>query len=88
MNEENYQKKNKELIAKMKKREKLILNSLENNRKSKMLEKQRAISQMIEKENSAREKVRKYLEFQENERLKFEQSTLEKRKNIFFLIFF
>ena len=78
MNEENYQKKNKELIAKMKKREKLILDSLENSRKNKMLEKQRAISQLIEKENSAREKIKQHLLSQENERLKFEQLTTEK----------
>ena len=77
-NEENYQKKNKELIAKMKKREKLILNSLENSRKNKMLEKQRAISQLIEKETSAHEKIKQHFITQENERLKFEKLTNDK----------
>ena len=78
MNEENYQKKNKALIAKMKKREKLILDSLENNRKNKMLQKQRAISQLMEKENSAREKIKQHFITQENDRLRFEKLTAEK----------
>ena len=41
--EESYRKKNKDLINKLKKKEKLLLTSLENNQKTRMLERQKAI---------------------------------------------
>ena len=79
--EETYQKKNKDLINKLKKKEKLLLTSLENNQKTRMKERQKAIESMMEKEKLARENVGKFLIQQEKDRLKLQTDTDKKSKN-------
>ena len=78
--EETYQKKNKDLQTKLKKKEKLYLTSLEQNQKTKMEERQKAIEAMAEKEKLARENVEKFLEKQEKDRQKFQSDNIDKSK--------
>ena len=80
--EEKYQKKNKDLINKLKKKEKLLLTSLENNQKTRMKERQKAIESMMEKEKLARENVEKFLIQQEKDRLKLQTDTDKKSKKL------
>ena len=80
--EEAYQKKNRDLINKLKKKEKLLLTSLENNQKTRMKERQKAIESMMEKEKLARENVEKFLEQQEKDRLKLQYETDKKSKKL------
>ena len=70
----------KELINKLKKKEKLLLTSLENNQKSRMLERQKAIETMMEKEKAARKNVENFMEQQEKDRQKLQANTDEKSK--------
>lgn len=78
--EETYQKKNKDLQTKLKKKENLYLTSLEATQKTKMEERQKAIEEMIRKENLARENVAKYMIQQEKDRQKFQSDNIEKSK--------
>ena len=78
--EETYRKKNRDLINKLKKKEKILLTSLENNQKTKMLERQKAIEAMIEKENLAKKNVENFLQKQEKERLQLQHNTEGKSK--------
>lgn len=78
--EENYQKKNSDLMRKLKKKEGIYLTSLENNQKTRMKERQKAIDSMMEKEKMAIENVEKFLEKQERDRLQFEKDSNEKSK--------
>ena len=71
--EETYQKRNKDLIEKLKRKEKVLLTSLQNKQKSRMKERQKAIESMMEKERIARENVEKYLIKQEKDRLSLEK---------------
>ena len=73
--EETYKKKNDELIAKLKQKEKLLLTSLQNKQKTRMKERQKAIEAMMEKERLARENVEKYMKKQEKERLQLEKDS-------------
>jgi hypothetical protein len=84
--EENYKKKNRDLVNKLKKKEKLLLTSLENSQKSKMMERQKVIESMIEKEKLARKNVENFLQQQEKDRQKLEHNTNEKSKSYFYLI--
>ena len=87
--EETYRKKNRDLINKLKKKEKLLLTSLENNQKTKMLERQKAIESMIEKEKLAKKNVENFLQKQEEERLQLQHNTDGKSKQIkIYIIYF
>ena len=78
--EETYQKKNKDLMNKLIKKEKLLLTALENNQKSKMKERQKAIDLMMEKEKLAKKNVENFLEQQEKDRQKLQEDTNGKSK--------
>ncbi len=78
--EEDYQKKNRELMRKLQNRDKLLITALENKEKDKMKEKQRAIAVMIEREIQAKVKVEKHLAEQEKQRIKFEKDIHKKSK--------
>jgi hypothetical protein len=78
--EETYRKKNRDLVNKLKKKEKLLLTSLENNQKTRMLERQKAIESMIEKEKTARKNVENFMQKQEKDRQKLQKDTDGKSK--------
>ena len=78
--EETYQKKNKELQKKLRKKEQLFLTSFEQTQKTKMEERQKAIEAMVEKEKLARENVEKFLVQQEKDRQQFQLDNYEKCK--------
>ena len=80
LREETYQRKNAELKKKLKKKEQVLITSLENKQKDKMKEKQRAIAEMIEKENQAKKNIEKFMEEQEKNRLQFEKEIHDKSK--------
>ena len=84
--EETYQKKNKELVKRLKQKEKLLMTSLENNQKTRMKERQKAIETMVQREKIAREKVAKSMTKQEKDRCKLQLATQDK-SNLFFIIF-
>ena len=81
LREETYQRKNAELKQKLKKKEQVLITSLQNKQKDKMKEKQRAIAEMIEKENQAKKNIEKFMEEQEKVRLQFEKDIHNKSKN-------
>ena len=66
--EETYQKKNKELIKKLKRKDQILLTALKNSQQSKMKERQKMIEAMMEKEKKSRQNVQKFLDKQEKER--------------------
>ena len=76
--EETYKKKNDELKRKLKKKEQVLITSLQNKQKDKMKDKERAIAELMEREKTARENVEAFLIEQEKERLQFEKETQEK----------
>jgi len=78
--EESFRKKNRDLINKIKKKEKLLITSLENNKKNRMQERQKTIDLMIEKEKAAKENVEKYLIKQEKDRQKLQIDIDKKSK--------
>ena len=78
--EESYRKKNKDLINKLRKKEKLLLTSLENNQKTRMIERQKAIDSMMEKEKLARKNVENFMQQQEKDRQKLQNTTNKKSK--------
>lgn len=80
LREETYQRKNAELKQKLRKKEQVLITSLENKQKDKMKEKQKAIAEMIEKENQAKKNVEKFMEEQEKLRLQFEKDIHDKSK--------
>ena len=82
LKEEIYQKKNEELKQKLKKKDMILITSLENKQKDKMEEKRRIITEMIEKENKAKKNIEQFMIEQEKIRLQFEQDINKKSKNI------
>ena len=78
--EETYKKKNRDLINKLKNKEKLLLTSLENNQKTRMMERQKVIESMIEKEKLAKKNVENFLLKQEKARQKLQNDTDGKSK--------
>ena len=84
LREETYQRKNAELKQKLRKKEQVLITSLENKQKDKMKEKESAIAQLMEKEKIAKENVEKFMEEQEKLRLIFEEETQQKRMYIYF----
>ena len=83
--EETYQKKNKELVKKLNKKDKILLSALKNNQKNKMKERQKIIDLMMKKEKAARENVEKFLIKQEKERQALEVNTNGKSNYTFYL---
>lgn len=73
--EQNYLKKNKDLMKRLNKKESLWITGLENQRNDKRKEKERILAQMLKKEKMAKENVEKFIEFQEKLRLDFEKET-------------
>lgn len=73
--EETYQRKNKELIKRLKKKDQILLTALKNKQKSKMKECQKIIEAMMEKEKKSKEKVKNFLEKQEKDRQKLQIDT-------------
>ena len=73
--EETYQRKNKELIKRLKKKDQILLTALKNKQKSKMKERQKIIEAMMEKEKKSKEKVKNFLEKQEKDRQKLQIDT-------------
>ncbi len=78
--EETYQKKSQDLQRKLKKKEQILITSLQNKQKDKMKEKERAIAELIKREIQAKKNVEKYMEEQEEMRLQFEQDINDKSK--------
>ena len=83
LKEETYQKKNEELKQKLKRKDMILITSLENKEKDKMEEKRRIITEMIEKENKAKKNIEKFMVEQEKIRLQFEKDINDKSKSIF-----
>lgn len=86
--EEQYRKRNEELLQRYKRKQKNILNSLEKRQQNKMKEKEKALSILMEKEKAAQDKVKTRLVEQEKSRLNLEHDTFDKSKSIYILIFF
>jgi len=88
LKEETYQKKNAELKQKLKKKEMVLITSLETKQKDKMEEKRRIITEMIEKENRAKKNIQTYMKEQERIRLQFEDNINKKSNKYFFNIYY
>ena len=88
LKEETYQKKNAELKQKLKKKEMVLITSLETKQKDKMEEKRRIITEMIEKENRAKKNIQAYMKEQERIRLQFEDNINKKSNKYFFNIYY
>ena len=73
--EETYQKKNKDLIKKLKRKDQILLTALKNNQQSKMKERQKMFEAMMEKEKKSRQNVQNFLEKQEKDRQKLQVDT-------------
>ena len=84
LKEETFQKKNDELKQKLKRKDMILITSLENKEKDKMEEKRRIITEMIEKENKAKKNIEKFMVEQEKIRLQFEKDISNKSKSIFY----
>jgi hypothetical protein len=82
--EEQFQKKTKDLVKRLKEKEKLYLTSFRDKQKSRMKERQKAIDLLMEKERNAREKVNKYMEREELKRLELKKTSADKGKKYIF----
>ena len=87
LKEETYQKKNADLKEKLKKKEMVLITSLETKQKDKMEEKRRIITELIQKENKAKKNIEEYMKEQERMRLQFEENINKKSKKYFYNIF-
>ena len=87
LKEEAYQKKNNDLKQKLKKKEMVLITSLESKQKDKMEEKKRIITEMIEKENRAKKNIQEYMKEQERIRLQFEDDINKKSNKYLFNIY-
>ena len=70
--EENYQKKNEQLLKKLKEKDQTMITALDANRQAKMAEKRKNIEMLIKKEENAKKIVEESLKQQEEVRLKNE----------------
>ena len=86
LKEETYQKKNADLKEKLKKKEMVLITSLETKQKDKMEEKRRIITELIQKENKAKKNIEEYMKEQERMRLQFEENINKKSKKYFYNI--
>ena len=82
--EENYKKKNAELLKKLKKKEKILMTQLENQNKEKMALKRKNIEIMLKREKSARANIERYQEKLEDDRKRFQSMNKEKCNLSFF----
>ena len=81
--EENYKKKNAELLKKLKKKEQLLMTLLENSNKEKMALRNKNMAILLEREKHARDNVEKYQEEIEEKRKVFQNQNEEKCNFIF-----
>ena len=70
--EENYQKKNEQLLKKLKEKDQTMITALDANRQAKMAEKRKNIEMLIKKEENEKKIVEENLKQQEEVRLKNE----------------
>ena len=83
LREQNYIKKNTDLINRLKKKESLLITSLENIKLNKSKEKKKLIQINLTKKNKARINVQKFLAEQEKHRIVFQNETNNKCKLIY-----
>ena len=76
--EENYQRKNEQLMKKLKEKDQTMITALDARRQAKMAEKRKNIEMLIKKEENAKKIVEENLKQQEEERLKNEVMTHER----------
>ena len=81
--EEEYLRKNKDLIKRLNQKESILITSLETKKKDKMKEKEMAIALLMEKEKAAKENVEKFMDEQEKLRLIFQEETQMRRMLIY-----
>ena len=85
LNEKMFQERSRNLLKKLKKKEKSLQMSIQSKQEAKNVEKQKMIEQMALKENEAKLNIQNFLEQQEKERLQVEQDT--ELKSIFIFKF-
>ena len=83
LNEKMFQERSRNLLKKLKKKEKSLQMSIQSKQEAKNVEKQKMIEQMALKENEAKLNIQNFLEQQEKERLQVEQDT--ELKSIFYI---
>lgn len=75
LNEKLFKERSRNLLKKLKKKEKSLQMSIQSKQEAKNVEKQKMIEQMALKENEAKLNIQNFLEQQEKERLQIEQDT-------------
>ena len=83
LNEKMFKERRRNLLKKLKKKEKSLQMSIQSKQEAKNVEKQKMIEQMALKENEAKLNIQNFLEQQEKERLQVEQDT--ELKSIFYI---
>ena len=83
LNEKLFKERSRNLLKKLKKKEKSLQMSIQSKQGAKNFEKQKMIEQMALKENEAKLNIQNFLEQQEKERLQVEQDT--ELKSIFYI---
>ena len=83
LNEKMVKERSRNLLKKLKKKEKSLQMSIQSKQEAKNVEKQKMIEQMALKENEAKLNIQNFLEQQEKERLQVEQDT--ELKSIFYI---
>ena len=86
LREQNYQKKNANLINKLNKKENLLITSLENIKLDKNKEKKKLNEEMFTKKNNAKINIEKFMEEQEKNRIDFQNETNLKCNKIYNII--
>ena len=85
LREQNYIQRNTDLRNRLKKKESLLITSLENIKSNKNKEKKRLIEINLTKKNNARLNVEKFLKEQEKSRIVFQNETNQKCKFIYII---
>ena len=85
LREQNYIKRNKALRNRLKKKENLLITSLENIKLNKSKEKRKLIQINLNKKNKAEINVQKFLAEQEKNRIVFQNETNNKCKYIYII---
>ena len=83
LREQNYIKKNTDLRNRLRKKESLLITSLENIKLNKSKEKKKLIEINLTKKNKAKINVQKFLAQQEKNRIVFQKETNNKCKLIY-----
>ena len=83
LREQNYIKKNTDLRNRLRKKESLLITSLENIKLNKSKEKKKLIQINLSKKNKAKINVQKFLDEQEKHRIVFQNETNNKCKLIY-----